>query len=158
MGNCSRICQCAPAWMQSRSWNGMHSDGRSRPFTKSSSPAAVPKKLNSEPRTARESHRHPDHPELENLLDHHAQSNAPRRRTDRGVHGTRSISSRRTRPEQGLTSRSTLTGHYIVKLARLGGYLARAHDPPPGNTVIWRGLSRLTRHRTGHHDRSATCG
>lgn len=35
-------------------------------------------------------------------------------------------------------------GHYIVKLARLGGYLARAHDPPPGNIVIWRGLSRLT--------------
>ncbi len=35
-------------------------------------------------------------------------------------------------------------GHYIVKLARLGGYLARTHDPPPGNTVIWRGLSRLT--------------
>ena len=33
---------------------------------------------------------------------------------------------------------------YIVKLARLGGYLARAHDPPPGNTVIWRGLFRLT--------------
>lgn len=35
-------------------------------------------------------------------------------------------------------------GHYIVKLARLGGYLARAHDPPPGNIVIWRGLSRMT--------------
>lgn len=35
-------------------------------------------------------------------------------------------------------------GRYIVKLARLGGYLARAHDPPPGNTVIWRGLTRLT--------------
>jgi hypothetical protein len=34
--------------------------------------------------------------------------------------------------------------HYIVKLARLGGYLARSHDPPPGNTVIWQGLSRLT--------------
>lgn len=33
---------------------------------------------------------------------------------------------------------------YIGKLARLGGYLARTHDPPPGNTVIWRGLSRLT--------------
>ena len=33
--------------------------------------------------------------------------------------------------------------HYIIKLARLGGYLARAHDPPPGNTVIWRGMSRL---------------
>jgi Transposase DNA-binding len=35
-------------------------------------------------------------------------------------------------------------GRYIVKLARLGGYLGRAHDPPPGNTVIWRGLTRLT--------------
>jgi hypothetical protein len=26
----------------------------------------------------------------------------------------------------------------------LGGYLARTHDPPPGNTVMWRGLTRLT--------------
>jgi hypothetical protein len=32
---------------------------------------------------------------------------------------------------------------YIVKLARLGGYLARSGDPPPGSTVLWRGLSRL---------------
>jgi hypothetical protein len=40
-------------------------------------------------------------------------------------------------------SRKTLS-HYLTKIARLGGYLARANDPPPGNTVIWRGLSRLT--------------
>jgi hypothetical protein len=33
---------------------------------------------------------------------------------------------------------------YITKVARLGGYLARANDSPPGNTVIWRGLARLT--------------
>ncbi len=33
---------------------------------------------------------------------------------------------------------------YIIKLARLGGYLARAKDPPPGNMVMWRGLSRFT--------------
>ncbi len=33
---------------------------------------------------------------------------------------------------------------YIIKVARLGGYLARATDPPPGNIVMWRGLSRLT--------------
>jgi hypothetical protein len=33
---------------------------------------------------------------------------------------------------------------YLKKIARLGGYLARAHDPPPGNIVMWRGLSRLT--------------
>ncbi len=32
---------------------------------------------------------------------------------------------------------------YLVRLAKLGGYLDRAHDPPPGNTVIWRGLSKL---------------
>jgi len=33
---------------------------------------------------------------------------------------------------------------YLIKIARLGGYLARASDPPPGNIVIWRGLTRLT--------------
>ena len=33
---------------------------------------------------------------------------------------------------------------YITKLARLGGYLSRSGDPPPGNRVMWRGLSRLT--------------
>jgi hypothetical protein len=33
---------------------------------------------------------------------------------------------------------------YITKVARLGGYLARASDSPPGNTVMWRGLARLT--------------
>ena len=32
----------------------------------------------------------------------------------------------------------------VTRLARLGGYLARAGDAPPGNMVIWRGLSRLT--------------
>ncbi|MGB9475574.1 MAG: IS4 family transposase [Candidatus Udaeobacter sp.] len=34
--------------------------------------------------------------------------------------------------------------HYLIKIAQLGGYLARAHDPPPGNVVMWRGLARLT--------------
>jgi hypothetical protein len=33
---------------------------------------------------------------------------------------------------------------YLIKIARLGGYLARTKDSPPGNMVIWRGLSRLT--------------
>jgi hypothetical protein len=33
---------------------------------------------------------------------------------------------------------------YLIKIARLGGYLARASDSPLGNMVIWRGLSRLT--------------
>ena len=33
---------------------------------------------------------------------------------------------------------------YLIKITRLGGYLARAKDPPPGNIVMWRGLSRLS--------------
>jgi hypothetical protein len=34
--------------------------------------------------------------------------------------------------------------HYMTALAKLGGYLARKGDPPPGNTVMWRGLTRLS--------------
>lgn len=41
------------------------------------------------------------------------------------------------------TCRPGTLAFYLTKLARLGGYLARAGDPPPGN-VMWRGLSRLT--------------
>jgi hypothetical protein len=41
-------------------------------------------------------------------------------------------------------ARQKTLSHYLTKIARLGGYLARANDPPPGNTVMWRGLSRLT--------------
>jgi hypothetical protein len=33
--------------------------------------------------------------------------------------------------------------HYPTKLARLGGYLARKSDSPPGNETAWRGLTRL---------------
>ena len=42
------------------------------------------------------------------------------------------------RPSDGTLSAS------LLKLARLGGYLARARNPPPGNLVMWRGLTRLT--------------
>lgn len=33
---------------------------------------------------------------------------------------------------------------YLIRLARLGGYLARSRDAPPGIITIWRGLTRLT--------------
>jgi hypothetical protein len=36
-----------------------------------------------------------------------------------------------------------MLSHYLIKLARLGGYLTRHSDPPPGNEIIWRGLTRL---------------
>ena len=35
-------------------------------------------------------------------------------------------------------------GLVVAVRPKLGGYLARAKDPPPGNLVLWRGLSRLT--------------
>ncbi|MBV8552056.1 MAG: hypothetical protein JOY54_12210 [Acidobacteriaceae bacterium] len=40
--------------------------------------------------------------------------------------------------------RHGLLSTYLAKIARLGGYLGRAKDRPPGNVVMWRGLSRLT--------------
>jgi len=43
-----------------------------------------------------------------------------------------------------ISPRGKRLGIYLIKIARLGGYLARKNDPPPGNVVMWRGLSRLT--------------
>ncbi|MCL4797889.1 MAG: hypothetical protein KJZ84_25220 [Bryobacteraceae bacterium] len=47
----------------------------------------------------------------------------------------------RNHPEPG---QKKSLAKYLTKIARLGGYLARSKDPPPGNAVMWRGLSRLT--------------
>ena len=46
--------------------------------------------------------------------------------------------------EAQTSPRAKTLSAYLIKVARLGGYLARTRDPPPGNTVVWRGLSRLT--------------
>jgi Transposase DNA-binding len=45
---------------------------------------------------------------------------------------------------KGQRLRRVSVSAYLLQLARLGGYLARAGDSPPGNKVIWKGLSRLT--------------
>ena len=47
-------------------------------------------------------------------------------------------------PDKAELSTRNSVSRYIIKIARLGGYLARASDPPPGNIVMWRGLSRLS--------------
>lgn len=47
---------------------------------------------------------------------------------------------------------------YLTQIAQLGGYLARAHDPPPGNIVIWRGWSRLMDIKIGANAIRSTYG
>jgi len=41
-------------------------------------------------------------------------------------------------------SQKRTVGQFLIRLARLGGYLDRKRDPPPGNMVLWRGITRLT--------------
>lgn len=47
---------------------------------------------------------------------------------------------------------------YLLKVARLGGYMARAHDPPPGIIVMWRGLARLADIMLGAELANRRCG
>jgi hypothetical protein len=42
------------------------------------------------------------------------------------------------------TKTKPVLSDYIIKIAKLGGYIGRASDPPPGNRVIWKGMERLT--------------
>ena len=46
----------------------------------------------------------------------------------------------------------------ILQIAKLGGYLARAADPPPGPLVLWRGLARLTDIQLGFSLVEKSCG
>jgi hypothetical protein len=56
-----------------------------------------------------------------------------------------SLVSKELVPDRRVTPPARLSlSKYLTKIARLGGYLARANDPPPGNVVIWRSLARLT--------------
>jgi hypothetical protein len=48
--------------------------------------------------------------------------------------------------------------YYLVEIAKLGGYLARTKDPPPGNLVIWRGLIRLADILSGFQLKNEGCG
>ena len=58
----------------------------------------------------------------------------------------------------GNSHQKATISNYIIKIARLGGYLSRAHDPPPGNMVMWRGLSKLNDIHLGFLLGSNTCG
>jgi hypothetical protein len=45
-------------------------------------------------------------------------------------------------PKPSPAAKKTVS-HYLYAVARLGGYLSRVSDPPPGNMVLWRGFTRL---------------
>ncbi len=65
--------------------------------------------------------------------------------------------------DRAVRDRPTIPGektlsHYLTKIACLGGYLARARDPPPGNTVMWRGWSRLMDIMLGADLMQTRCG
>ena len=47
------------------------------------------------------------------------------------------------------TPRRNTLSHDLTKIARLGNYLARASDPPPGDVVMWYEMSCLTDNRLG---------
>ena len=64
----------------------------------------------------------------------------------------RAVRDRPTIPGEEILSR------YLIKVACLGGYLARARDPPPGNTVMWRGWSRLMDMMLGADLMQPRCG
>lgn len=57
----------------------------------------------------------------------------------------------------GTVPARTLAG-CLLKVARLGGYLARTRDLPPGNAVIWRGWARLADIMLGIELAERRCG
>lgn len=64
----------------------------------------------------------------------------------------------RTVRDRPSTPVAATLARYLMKIARLGGYLARARDPPPGITVMWRGWSRLTDIMLGADAMQQKCG
>jgi hypothetical protein len=61
-------------------------------------------------------------------------------------------------PNRTASDQPHALSHYIIKIARLGGYLARARDPAPGNIVMWRGLARLADIAIGYSLRADNVG
>jgi Transposase DNA-binding/Transposase Tn5 dimerisation domain len=60
--------------------------------------------------------------------------------------------------KNGSSSSIRTLSDYILQIAKLGGYLARASDPDPGNTIMWRGLSHLADITLGFSLRSKIVG
>lgn len=62
------------------------------------------------------------------------------------------------KPKPGTFHGKTTISAYLIKIARLGGYLNRASDPPLGNMVMWRGMSKLNDIHLGFLLNNKSCG
>src|SRR3954470_11717732 len=62
------------------------------------------------------------------------------------------------KPKPGKSHGKPTVSDYIIKIARLGGYLNRASDPPPGNMIMWRGMFKLNDIHLRFLLGSKTCG
>jgi hypothetical protein len=60
--------------------------------------------------------------------------------------------------ESPRTARAPPLVRNVFKLAQLGGYLVRASNPPPSNTVMLRGMRRLTDIQLGYELAMKRCG
>lgn len=90
------------------------------------------------------------HPKLAHLLAHDDQPSSSAGPPEIAFTKTEIELLDRLVQESARTARAPPLVRNVFKLAQLGGYLARASDPPPGNTVIWRGMRRLTDIQLGY--------
>ena len=82
---------------------------------------------------------------VESILADHARTPVSDRLAGRSLHRNRARPSRpghAAKPENRKSATRDLA-FYMTAIARLGGYLDRASDAPPGTTIIWRGFIRL---------------
>lgn len=83
--------------------------------------------------------------QLARPLAHHAQSHRPRRVTEARIDGYRDRIARSTHQRREPSTMSPWNPCILsYQTCTIGWLPGQAGDPPPGNVVIWRGLSRLT--------------
>jgi hypothetical protein len=83
------------------------------------------------------------HHQLAYLLVDDAQSDMPKCRSRTGTTDTEIDFLNRLVKDRKRSREAHSLSRYL-EIAQLGGYLARANAPSPGNTVMWRGMRQLT--------------
>lgn len=82
------------------------------------------------------------HSSVAHLLDEEDQSGLSRSPPTRAPKKTAITTPERLMPGTPAPSHHMMS-YYLTRIAKLGGYLARKGDPPPGHMTVWRGMTRL---------------